>query len=70
MEVKEKLLNCPFCGGKARATKPPRWIMVYCLKCGAETALYRTIEEAITAWNTRANKIAVGNGENYEVVQR
>lgn len=68
----KELLPCPFCGGEAFAVtgivdEGIRQIM--CRKCYAKTTVYRTKKEAITAWNTRTNKITVGNGEDYKVVQ-
>ena len=66
----KELLPCPFCGGEAALAYGvyDRWI--FCKKCGASTKQYETNEEAIAAWNTRTNTIPVGNGEDYEVVQK
>jgi len=58
-----KLLPCPFCGGKARwmYLKPIGWVM--CKKCGASSAAlsdnYEEADcqqEAIAAWNRRTGK--------------
>jgi Lar family restriction alleviation protein len=48
---------CPFCGGEAetyRMIEP--WWMVYCTRCYAETADYKTEAEAVAAWNRRADE--------------
>ena len=61
-----KLKPCPFCGGKASTTKRERWkdesctysrpdYGVNCQECYAKGyQYYSTIEEAIEAWNKRA----------------
>lgn len=52
-----KLKPCPFCGGEARfANTDENWIA--CVDCGAETTFFDTKEEAIEAWNRRANDAA------------
>lgn len=73
MESKEKLLNCPLCGGEAKLRTGcfnTNLASVMCLKCGVNTRIYETNEEAIEAWNGRTDIIPVGSGENYKVVQR
>lgn len=64
---KDKLLPCPFCGGKARFINFYSLYMVECETCRAATDTDHKKENAIKIWNTRTNKITVGNGENYEV---
>lgn len=57
-----ELKNCPFCGGNAFTTEytynlnPGRVLVhfVECNKCHAQTFEYDTEEEAIEAWNKRA----------------
>lgn len=55
-----KLKPCPFCGGTAGTIgdsvveeDPAFWVR--CWECGAETSVYNTKEEAIEAWNRRAD---------------
>lgn len=49
-----KLNPCPFCGGKARFLfEDSTW--VYCEECGCEGGYYDTQEDAIEAWNIRAD---------------
>ena len=75
----KKLKPCPFCGGKAMLDRHD----IFCEYCGATIKIptysennewgYPDYKEArremIAAWNTRTNKITVGNGEDYKVVQ-
>lgn len=59
----EKLMPCPFCGSKAvtdydngpYATGPELSYGIICLRCGARTELRDTKDEAIAAWNRRAD---------------
>ena len=66
----KELLPCPFCGGQAFLNPHYYDFCVECFFCGAGTSFHHTEEEAIKRWNTRTNTIPVGNGEDYEVVQR
>lgn len=52
-----KLLPCPFCGGEAELTgfnAPEYW--VWCPSCKASTGAHTGKENAIEAWNTRAER--------------
>lgn len=52
--MSEELRECPFCHtGKGKATYAGVKRYIYCDKCHVRTLTYDTIEEAITAWNTR-----------------
>lgn len=69
----KELRECPFCGGEAIMAKDTirdtdYWIVI-CSDCDCNTICRTAQNEAIKAWNTRTNKIPVGNRENYEVVQ-
>ena len=52
-----ELRKCPSCGGEAESIEvfPGRFCAVVCPHCGVETAYYETAEEAIEAWNRRAD---------------
>ena len=54
----EELKPCPFCGGDAEITKWHEGYFVECKKqrCGGTIGAYKTEEEAIEAWNTRAER--------------
>ncbi len=59
----EKLKPCPFCpSGKGVAFKDNYdKYGVYCNSCNSQTGLYSTIDDAVTAWNTRPDSwISVG----------
>ena len=66
-----KLLPCPFCGGEACMnehvfTGYSSTFGVVCLDCCAETRQFYDIkEEAITAWNRRAEKVVCHTCELY-----
>ena len=50
-----KLKTCPFCGSQARVLSVTgRNHYVICNHCESRVSEYRTPEEAIEAWNTRA----------------
>ena len=51
----EKLKPCPFCGGEAMIISEINYHHVRCVKCFTITDWYKTKEEAIEAWNTRAD---------------
>ena len=53
----EELRECPFCpSGKGVAFKDNYdKYGVYCNNCNSQTGLYSTIDDAVTAWNTRPN---------------
>ena len=57
-----ELLPCPFCGGEAGPTVKPyigcngSGFTVDCEKCWASTGYYDSYEEAVAAWNTRAER--------------
>lgn len=55
--MENKLKPCPFCGSEAGLHKHERF-GIECLECGAGfAAVFKSAEEAIVAWNTRAVKI-------------
>lgn len=49
-----ELKPCPFCGGKAECFTVNSASWVYCTDCRCETWVCDTPEEAIAAWNRRA----------------
>lgn len=61
MSAELTLLECPFCGGKARFCD--RWESIhdlqptsytaYCDDCDIETPRFETADEAAETWNTR-----------------
>ena len=53
--MRDKLKPCPFCGGEAGLAIVKLWNHVYCNSCHARTTMYSSEEQAIDAWNTRAN---------------
>ena len=54
--MSEELKPCPFCGTTFLGVQPSGW-WVWCENCGAEgPANKHARDEAITAWNRRANE--------------
>lgn len=53
---------CPFCGGEAhydlavQRNSGYATYYIFCRCCGAETAMFSSIPNAIAAWNRRAEK--------------
>ena len=57
--MSKKLKPCPFCGSEATLYEYRWWGISYgveCTKCDAILEGYSTKEEAIEAWNRRANE--------------
>lgn len=56
--MSEELKPCPFCGGEAEITKWHEGYFVECREqsCGGTIGAYKTEEETIEAWNTRAER--------------
>lgn len=55
--MSEKLKPCPFCGGKAKINGGSVLCYVRCESCKARVwSCYETKEEAIAAWNQRAER--------------
>ena len=53
-----KLKRCPFCGGEAiRKLYSGAFYSVKCTKCWTETNTYFGVNDAVDAWNTRANEV-------------
>lgn len=53
--IDEVLKPCPFCGSKAIQVRPHTRFWIVCENCLAEIATYATKEDAIEAWNRRAD---------------
>lgn len=51
--MSEELKACPHCGGKAAVYGVDSYY-VACCRCEAQTARYKTAQEAIVNWNRRA----------------
>lgn len=49
-----ELKACPFCGGEAAVTGRWREYAIECVECPTMTTYYKTLEEAVKAWNRRA----------------
>jgi len=60
MNETEELKPCPFCGGEAHYDVAVErqggyaTYYVFCRYCGAETAMFSSIPDAVAAWNKRA----------------
>lgn len=53
-EHDDTLKKCPFCGGNAENNKAADSVFwVKCKKCGAETGVEKSKEDAILKWNKR-----------------
>ena len=52
--MSDELKPCPFCGGKAEIISGVGFFCVSCSFCCGETNLYNTKQDAIYAWNKRA----------------
>lgn len=50
-----ELLPCPFCKGEAELKGRVRY-WIECEKCFTTSDLYKTIDQAIDAWNTRVER--------------
>ena len=50
---------CPYCGGEAEllGNEAIRIFHIQCKKCRKSSGFFRTDEQAITAWNTRAGEL-------------
>lgn len=57
--MSETYRECPFCGGDAFMNLEGRKYWIECRECAAESGCYRTQNEAIKAWNTRAELTCV-----------
>src|SRR3990172_7390809 len=54
-EAERELASCPFCGGEAQTDFiEGESYLIECYGCRAETGIRDSAEEAITAWNRRA----------------
>lgn len=69
--MSNNLKPCPFCGGKAIVTEIPiNSYITVCTNCSSNMAIYRSKQEAIEAWNNRADErpkgewIKLGNAKN------
>lgn len=54
-----ELKACPFCGGEAAVTGRWREYAIECVECYTMTTYYKTPEEAVEAWNRRAEEHSV-----------
>ena len=55
--MSEELKRCPFCGGQINMVCGTDGVgYVFCGVCNAEGPLEKSKEEAVAAWNRRANE--------------
>ena len=60
-KVSEELQPCPFCGGEARKRNVEHTLLgdtywgITCINCNCGTAGYLNYNNAVKAWNRRAN---------------
>lgn len=63
----EELEPCPFCGEEAKVAEEGSWTdqsifySVFCIRCRSQIYWFKTTEEAIEAWNTRAERTCEGH---------
>lgn len=58
-----KVLECPFCGGKAKLFVGNFWVWIKCTQCEIATKAFdseklgkeRAIQETVKCWNRRKN---------------
>lgn len=66
-----ELKPCPFCGGKAGIYSLAKYEKeAYCENCGAVSNICMTKEEAVEAWNRRAERTRHDDDERREVARR
>jgi Lar family restriction alleviation protein len=56
-----ELKPCPFCGNIDIKIHAPyftenRYVMVQCYSCNCSTAVYKTVDQAVEAWNRRTKE--------------
>lgn len=54
--MSDELMDCPFCGGKAKVRDASLGAYVFCTKCLCSTAGETNPAKAIAAWNKRAER--------------
>ena len=63
MSEELKLLSCPHCGDSSIYVCINAFIHVYCSDCKAASGFFEGKEEAIAAWNRRADAPKTSEGE-------